>query len=129
MILQDFYLAKRYYDTALETNNEAYFPVALSLIKLHVRSLWHTMKGGKDGLSFWNDDCTYTPHFCLSLGVLIHHLFQLLTKINNFQNWMAGLMTMVWTSTTMQTMIPGIEDARRTSTITVAGCLNHDDMP
>ncbi|KAJ9474507.1 ERAD-associated E3 ubiquitin-protein ligase component HRD3 [Pseudozyma hubeiensis] len=37
---QDFHLAKRYYDTAVETNVEAYLPVALSLVKLHVRAVW-----------------------------------------------------------------------------------------
>lgn len=39
---------------ALETNSEAYLPVVLSLIKLHVRSLWHTLKGGKNGLDLWD---------------------------------------------------------------------------
>ncbi|TFY81441.1 hypothetical protein EWM64_g2573 [Hericium alpestre] len=53
---QDFHLAKRHYDVALDTNNEAYLPVTLSLIKLHVRSLWHTLMGGKDGLSLWEYD-------------------------------------------------------------------------
>ncbi|PWZ00052.1 hypothetical protein BCV70DRAFT_200223 [Testicularia cyperi] len=37
---QDFHLAKRYYDMAVEVNEEAYLPVTLSLIKLHVRALW-----------------------------------------------------------------------------------------
>uniref|UniRef100_V5F1U6 Ubiquitin-protein ligase Sel1/Ubx2 n=2 Tax=Kalmanozyma brasiliensis (strain GHG001) TaxID=1365824 RepID=V5F1U6_KALBG len=37
---QDFHLAKRYYDTAVETNVEAYLPVTLSLIKLHIRAIW-----------------------------------------------------------------------------------------
>lgn len=37
---QDFHLAKRYYDTAVETNVEAYLPVTLSLIKLHIRAAW-----------------------------------------------------------------------------------------
>lgn len=37
---QDFHLAKRYYDTAVETNVEAYLPVALSLVKLHIRAVW-----------------------------------------------------------------------------------------
>ena len=40
---QDFHLAKRYYDMAVETNDEAYLPVALSLVKLHVRALWAAM--------------------------------------------------------------------------------------
>ncbi|KIJ51304.1 hypothetical protein M422DRAFT_223812 [Sphaerobolus stellatus SS14] len=53
---QDFYLAKRYYDMALETNREAYFPVMLSLIKLHLRGLWNELWGGKNkGISLWRD--------------------------------------------------------------------------
>lgn len=39
---------------ALETNSEAYLPVVLSLIKLHMRSFWHTLKGGKNGLDLWD---------------------------------------------------------------------------
>ncbi|KAI0918983.1 hypothetical protein AcV5_002018 [Taiwanofungus camphoratus] len=55
---QDFHLAKRHYDLALETNSEASIPVSLSLLKLHARSLWHTLTGGSKGLSLWgnNDD-------------------------------------------------------------------------
>ncbi len=51
---QDFHLAKRHYDIALETNVEAYLPVALSLFRLHARSLWHTLTGRKGGLSLWS---------------------------------------------------------------------------
>ena len=51
---QDFYLAKRHYDIALETNVEAYLPVMLSLFRLHARSLWHTFTGGEGGLSLWS---------------------------------------------------------------------------
>ncbi|KAL5483221.1 HRD3 [Sanghuangporus weigelae] len=50
---QDFHLAKRHYDLALETNSEAYLPVVLSLVKLHVRSIWHTLMGGQNGLALW----------------------------------------------------------------------------
>ena len=51
---QDFHLAKRHYDIALETNVEAYLPVMLSLFRLHARSLWHTLTGGDGGLSLWS---------------------------------------------------------------------------
>ncbi|KAI1077648.1 HCP-like protein [Whalleya microplaca] len=44
---QDFHLAKRYYDQALETNEEAYLPVTLSLLKLRVRSAWNTFTHGR----------------------------------------------------------------------------------
>ena len=44
---QDFHMAKRYYDLALEMNKEAYLPVKLALAKLRVRSWWNGMTGGK----------------------------------------------------------------------------------
>ncbi|KAF5380549.1 hypothetical protein D9615_004708 [Tricholomella constricta] len=53
---QDFHLAKRHYDLALETNSEAYLPVLLSLGKLYLRSIWHTLMGGKGGLNIWYPD-------------------------------------------------------------------------
>ncbi|KAH9174932.1 HCP-like protein [Lactarius sanguifluus] len=53
---QDFHLAKRHYDIALETNVEAYLPVTLSLFRLHARSLWHTLTGREGGLSLWSKD-------------------------------------------------------------------------
>ncbi|KAF7560906.1 hypothetical protein G7046_g3233 [Stylonectria norvegica] len=43
---QDFHLAKRYYDYALEVNEEAYLPVTLSLLKLRLRSAWNTLTDG-----------------------------------------------------------------------------------
>ncbi|OQN96321.1 hypothetical protein B0A48_17577 [Cryoendolithus antarcticus] len=45
-IAQDFHLAKRYYDAALETHREAYLPVHLSLIKLRARSWWNGVTHG-----------------------------------------------------------------------------------
>jgi SEL1 protein len=44
---QDYHLAKRYYDSALETNDEAYLPVALSLLKLRAKSAWNTLTHGR----------------------------------------------------------------------------------
>ncbi|KKZ67206.1 hypothetical protein EMCG_07104 [[Emmonsia] crescens] len=44
---QDFHMAKRFYDLALETNDEAYLPVKLSLIKLRIRSFWNRITHGK----------------------------------------------------------------------------------
>ncbi|KAI1003228.1 hypothetical protein K3495_g4975 [Podosphaera aphanis] len=44
---QDFHLAKRYYDLALETSEEAYLPVTLSLFKLRIRSAWNTLTNGR----------------------------------------------------------------------------------
>ncbi|KAF2273482.1 HCP-like protein [Westerdykella ornata] len=47
-IEQDFHLAKRHYDLALETNpREAYLPVMLALYKLRFRSWWNTVTNGK----------------------------------------------------------------------------------
>ncbi|KAK4555898.1 ERAD-associated protein [Recurvomyces mirabilis] len=45
-IEQDFHLAKRFYDQALETNREAYLPVKLSLFKLRWRSWWNDITNG-----------------------------------------------------------------------------------
>ncbi|TDZ20309.1 Protein sel-1-like protein 1 [Colletotrichum orbiculare MAFF 240422] len=45
-LTQDFHLAKRYYDQALEVNEEAYLPVTLSLFKLRIRSAWNTLTHG-----------------------------------------------------------------------------------
>ncbi|EFR03945.1 SEL1L [Nannizzia gypsea CBS 118893] len=44
---QDFPMAKRYYDLALETNQEAYFPVTLSLLRLRARNFWNKVIRGK----------------------------------------------------------------------------------
>lgn len=52
-IEQDFHLAKRFYDQALEVNpKEAYMPVMLSLWKLRWRSWWNTVtRGGIKGIN------------------------------------------------------------------------------
>ncbi|KAH7064500.1 hypothetical protein BKA62DRAFT_763445 [Auriculariales sp. MPI-PUGE-AT-0066] len=58
-VTQDYHLAKRYYDMALETNSEAAFPVWLSLVKLQARSLWYQLTGGSEKaltLSLWDDE-------------------------------------------------------------------------
>jgi SEL1 protein len=44
---QDYHLAKRYYDAAVALNEEAYLPVALSLLKLRVKSAWNTLTHGR----------------------------------------------------------------------------------
>ncbi|KAK5945299.1 ERAD-associated protein [Knufia obscura] len=44
---QDFHMAKRYYDLALEMNKEAYLPVKLALLRLRTRSWWNGVSGGK----------------------------------------------------------------------------------
>lgn len=45
-VSQDFHMAKRFYDLALETNSEAYLPVKLALGKLRLRSWWNKVSGG-----------------------------------------------------------------------------------
>ncbi|KAJ5682693.1 hypothetical protein N7462_005858 [Penicillium macrosclerotiorum] len=45
-VAQDFHMAKRYYDLALETNSEAYLPVKLSLLKLRARGYWNRITNG-----------------------------------------------------------------------------------
>ncbi|KAK3300515.1 uncharacterized protein B0H64DRAFT_381075 [Chaetomium fimeti] len=44
---QDYHLAKRYYDAARATNEEAYLPVSLSLLKLRAKSAWNTLTNGR----------------------------------------------------------------------------------
>ncbi|PYH45660.1 ubiquitin ligase complex subunit HRD3 [Aspergillus saccharolyticus JOP 1030-1] len=44
---QDFHMAKRYYDLALETSPEAYLPVKLSLLKLRMRGYWNWLTNGE----------------------------------------------------------------------------------
>ena len=46
-IEQDFHIAKRYYDLALEKSVEAYLPVKLALLKLRFRSWLNSIIGGK----------------------------------------------------------------------------------
>jgi SEL1 protein len=43
---QDFHMAKRYYDLALDLSPEAYLPVKLSLLKLRVRGYWNRITNG-----------------------------------------------------------------------------------
>lgn len=43
LLYQDFHLAKRYLDSALETSPSAYFPSTLSLISLYTRALYHVL--------------------------------------------------------------------------------------
>lgn len=48
---QDFHLAKRNYDMALETSGDAFFPSSLALVGLYGRALWHAVtKSGDDEL-------------------------------------------------------------------------------
>jgi len=60
---QDFHLAKRYYDHALETNDEAYLPVTLSLFKLRLRSAWNTLTHGR--VNSIQDEPGKSPRKCL----------------------------------------------------------------
>lgn len=43
---QDFHMAKRYYDLALETSETAYLPVKLALLKLRIRAWWDRITHG-----------------------------------------------------------------------------------
>ncbi|KAJ5901709.1 hypothetical protein N7495_002237 [Penicillium taxi] len=45
-VAQDFHMAKRYYDLALDANKEAYLPVKLSLLKLRARGFWNRITNG-----------------------------------------------------------------------------------
>ncbi|KAM0335305.1 hypothetical protein ACHAQA_000350 [Verticillium albo-atrum] len=45
-LTQDYHLAKRFYDQALEVNEEAYLPVKLTLLRLRIKSAWNTFTHG-----------------------------------------------------------------------------------
>lgn len=62
---QDFHLAKRYYDQALETNEEAYLPVTLSLMKLRVRSAWNTFTHGRIN-SIQDEPCKFYSFYLVA---------------------------------------------------------------
>ncbi|KAI9744469.1 MAG: ERAD-associated protein [Claussenomyces sp. TS43310] len=71
-LTQDFHLAKRYYDHALETNDEAYLPVTLSLLKLRARSAWNTLTHG--GINSIKDEPAEKKHW--SMGEWISNFLQ-----------------------------------------------------
>ncbi|GAA5922215.1 ubiquitin ligase complex subunit HRD3 [Sporobolomyces koalae] len=48
---QDFHLAKRYLDSALETSPNAYFPSSLSLISLYLRAMYHVVFSPSDEMN------------------------------------------------------------------------------
>lgn len=59
-IEQDFHMAKRYYDLALETNEEAYLPTKLSLMRLKFRSFWNRITHGKvNSIQDEPGECTF----------------------------------------------------------------------
>jgi SEL1 protein len=59
---QDFHLAKRFYDLALEMSGEAYLPVKLALLKLRVRSWWNEFtRGGINGIQDERSCKTFPP--------------------------------------------------------------------
>lgn len=65
---QDYHLAKRFYDAARATNEEAYLPVALSLLKLRVKSAWNTLTHG--GINSIQDEPSRCPLADLNLSDL-----------------------------------------------------------
>jgi SEL1 protein len=62
-IEQDFHLAKRFYDHALETNKEAFLPVTLALFKLRARSFWNTITHGNIKSIQDEPGMLFLPHF------------------------------------------------------------------
>ncbi|KAI9145207.1 hypothetical protein BKA69DRAFT_1121621 [Paraphysoderma sedebokerense] len=42
-VVKDYHLSKRYYESALETNPDAWLPISLSLIKLNLKYWWETV--------------------------------------------------------------------------------------
>jgi SEL1 protein len=55
-VSKDFHLAKRAYDSALNTDQDAYLPVKLSLIKMYLKYYWEWLSGGEVGGGLYRDD-------------------------------------------------------------------------
>jgi SEL1 protein len=65
---QDFHLAKRFYDQALEINRESYLAVKLALLKLRLRSRWNEWtRGGIKSIQDERSKFSLFPPFFLSL--------------------------------------------------------------
>lgn len=125
-VVQDFHLAKRHYDLALETNEEAYLPVIISLIKLHARSLWHTLRGGKNGLNMWNLQEEISRSILRQLALVFDPFYYQLTQdigMARDANWMQPnsqtavrqMVIKIFPQTTAKTMDHGIWGRRRKS--------------
>lgn len=93
---QDFHMAKRYYDLALETNQEAYFPVKLSLIKLRMRHLWNRITNGNVN-PIQDEKGIHQPglflDFLLLLLQLMTNLLGVETKVpRTFKEWIIAFL-------------------------------------
>lgn len=63
-IVRDFHLAKRWYDSSLHYNRDAYLVVKLSLIKLHIRYYWNYWFGNENvGLPLSSPDDVEVEQF------------------------------------------------------------------
>src|SRR6266404_574584 len=103
---QDFHLAKRHYDIALETNVEAYLPVTLSLFRLHARSIWYILTG-RDGGRLWSRDADHGK-LCVSDILLERHPSisqSSLIKTPRGRNWRKALASAVAQHPASQTKI------------------------
>lgn len=101
---QDFHLAKRYYDLALATNEEAYLPVKLSLLKLRARSYWNSVTHGKiNSIRDEPGECPVTPPLVLIL--LLTFQLQKTKKIGPSANGLTISFRMTFTTATICTTI------------------------
>ena len=62
-------------------------------MKLHVRSFWHTLKGGKDGLKFWGSE---DHHEGNGFPMVIHHIsndtnVHQSLPIENLESWKGAI--------------------------------------
>jgi len=90
---QDFHLAKRMYDQALETNLEAYLPVTLALLKLRARSYWNTITHGRVNSIHDEPGKTFGPCFVVrnhSIS-LTHHCLVPKKKVS-LSEWIANFL-------------------------------------
>lgn len=99
---QDFHLAKRYYDLALATNEEAYLPVKLSLLKLRARSYWNSVTHGKIN-SIQDEPGKCSLICCHIYFLMLTYQLQKIRKIGPSANGSTILSRMTFTTATICT--------------------------
>ncbi|CAO3629021.1 unnamed protein product [Cunninghamella echinulata] len=65
-VAKDYHLAKRQYDNALATNGNAYLPVKLSLLKLHLKYYWEWLINGDASYGPFSSSSSQEAHDSLN---------------------------------------------------------------
>lgn len=100
----------------METNSEAYLPVFLSLVKLHLRSIWHTAMGGEGGLSLFEYEDEYGSSLFLPPQLSFGNITcSLNSSLTNAQTTPQPLRRLVenWTRGREVRRIRGLEEGAR----------------